>query len=173
MPAPDGRAGTRRDRGEAPRRPPAAAPTPTRGRWPRGASRAPPRAGPGAGRRSATPRARFRRGPAAGRRSGPWSWRWRPVYVPRSPPPGYTRAMPSHEVVPVEKGRAWREFIDLPYRLHGGQPHFVPPLRREHRELFDRDRHPFFRHADAALFLARRAGRPVGRVEAVVNHAHN
>jgi GNAT superfamily N-acetyltransferase len=81
--------------------------------------------------------------------------------------------MPSLEVVPVEKGRAWREFIDLPYRLHAALPNFVPPLRREHRELFDRTRHPFFRHADAALFLARRDGRPVGRVEAVVNHAHN
>ena len=81
--------------------------------------------------------------------------------------------MPSVEIVPAEKGWAWRTFIDLPYRLHGHRQHFVPPLRREHRELFDRARHPFFRHADAALFLARRGGRPVGRIEAVVNHAHN
>jgi GNAT superfamily N-acetyltransferase len=81
--------------------------------------------------------------------------------------------MPSLEIVPVAKGRAWREFIDLPYRLHGGRPNFVPPLRRDHRELFDRARHPFFLHADAVLFLARRDGRPVGRIEAVVNHAHN
>ena len=81
--------------------------------------------------------------------------------------------MPALEIVPAEKGKAWREFIDLPYRLHGSRPHFVPPLRREHRELFDRTRHPFFRHADGALFLARRAGRAVGRIEAVVNHAHN
>jgi Acetyltransferase (GNAT) domain len=81
--------------------------------------------------------------------------------------------MPSLEIVPAENGKAWREFIDLPYRLHGKLPHFVPPLRREHRELFDRARHPFFRHADGALYLARRAGRPVGRIEAVVNHAHN
>ena len=81
--------------------------------------------------------------------------------------------MPSLEIVPVAKGRAWREFIDLPYRLHGGRPNFVPPLRRDHRELFDRARHPFFLHADAALFLARRDGRPVGRIEAIVNHAHN
>jgi hypothetical protein len=81
--------------------------------------------------------------------------------------------MPPIEIVPAENGKAWREFIDLPYRLHGKLPHFVPPLRREHRELFDRARHPFFSHADGALFLARRAGRPVGRIEAVVNHAHN
>jgi GNAT superfamily N-acetyltransferase len=81
--------------------------------------------------------------------------------------------MPDLEIVSAETGKAWREFIDLPYRLHADRPHFVPPLRREHRELFDRTRHPFFRHAAGALFLARRGGRPVGRVEAVVNHAHN
>ncbi len=55
----------------------------------------------------------------------------------------------------------------------GHDPHFVPPLRREHRDLFDRRRHPFFRHAEAAFFLAQRDGRPVGRIEAIVNHAHN
>jgi len=81
--------------------------------------------------------------------------------------------MSAFEIVPAETGKAWREFIDLPYRLHEKLPHFVPPLRREQRELFDRARHPFFRHADGALFLSRRDGRPVGRIEAVVNHAHN
>jgi GNAT superfamily N-acetyltransferase len=81
--------------------------------------------------------------------------------------------MPSLEIVPAERGKAWRAFIDLPYRLHHGDPHFVPPLRREHRELFDRSRHPFFRHADGAFFLARRDGRVVGRIAAIVNHAHN
>jgi GNAT superfamily N-acetyltransferase len=81
--------------------------------------------------------------------------------------------MPSLEVVPAESGRALRAFIDLPYRLHRDDPHFVPPLRRDHRALFDRSRHPFFLHAEVAFFLARRAGRPVGRIEAIVNHAHN
>jgi hypothetical protein len=77
------------------------------------------------------------------------------------------------EIVPADGGRARAEFLDLPYRLHGRDPRFVPPLRREQKALFDRARHPFFRHAEAAFFLARRDGRPVGRVEAVVNHAHN
>ena len=81
--------------------------------------------------------------------------------------------MPSLEIVPADTGRALRRFIDVPYRLHRGDPFFVPPLRRECRELFDTRRHPFFRHAEAAFFLAERDGRPVGRVEAIVNHAHN
>ena len=81
--------------------------------------------------------------------------------------------MPSLEIVPADSGRARRRFIDVPYRLHGHDPNFVPPLRRERRDLFDTRRHPFFRHAEAAFFLAQRDGRPVGRIEAIVNHAHN
>jgi len=77
------------------------------------------------------------------------------------------------EIVPAETGEAFRAFIDLPYRLHRNHPYFVPPLRKERRDLFDKARHPFFRHAEGAFFLARRNGRPVGRIEAIVNHAHN
>jgi len=76
------------------------------------------------------------------------------------------------EIVAAESGRPWREFVDLPYRLYRADPRFVPPLRRERRDLFSKKRHPFFAHADAAFFLARRAGRAVGRIEAIVNHAY-
>jgi GNAT superfamily N-acetyltransferase len=77
------------------------------------------------------------------------------------------------EIIPADTGNALRAFIDLPYRLYRNQPHFVPPLRRERRDLFDKAHHPFFRHAEGAFFLARRNGQPVGRIEAIVNHAHN
>jgi ribosomal protein S18 acetylase RimI-like enzyme len=90
---------------------------------------------------------------------------------PGPPPAG--RPSGSLEIVPADQGTAHAQFLDLPYRLHGANPHFVPPLRRDQRVLFDRRRHPFFRHAEVALFVARRAGRPVGRIEALVNHAHN
>jgi GNAT superfamily N-acetyltransferase len=77
------------------------------------------------------------------------------------------------EIIPADTGNALRAFINLPYRLYRDQPHFVPPLRRERRDLFDKAHHPFFRHAEGAFFLARRNGQPVGRIEAIVNHAHN
>ena len=76
------------------------------------------------------------------------------------------------EIVPAESGRAHRAFVDLPYRLYRKDPRFVAPLRRERRDLFSKTRHPFFAHAEAAFFVARRGGRTVGRIEAIVNHAH-
>jgi GNAT superfamily N-acetyltransferase len=101
----------------------------------------------------------------------PWTSSRASATATRPPPSAdATRAV---EVVPAERGRAHREFLALPYRLHGHDARFVPPLRRDRAALFDRARHPFFRHADAAYFVARRHGRPVGCIEAVVNHAHN
>ena len=79
---------------------------------------------------------------------------------------------PALEIVAAESGRAHREFLALPYRLYRDDTRFVTPLRRERRDLFSKDRHPFFAHADAAFFVARRAGRAIGRIEAVVNHAY-
>jgi GNAT superfamily N-acetyltransferase len=75
-------------------------------------------------------------------------------------------------IVAAESGCAHRDFVGLPYRLYRDDPRFVPPLRRERRDLFSKARHPFFAHAEAAFFVARRGGRTVGRIEAVVNHAY-
>ncbi|UBU17974.1 hypothetical protein [Nonomuraea gerenzanensis] len=74
---------------------------------------------------------------------------------------------------PVRGRRGLTEFIELPYRLHGDDPHFVPPLRGDCRWLLDRRRNPFFRYGEAELFTVRRAGRVAGRIAAVHNPRHN
>lgn len=64
-----------------------------------------------------------------------------------------------------------REFLELPYRLYRGHPHWVPPLRGEQKKIFD-GRTAFFQHAQVAMFLALRGGRAVARVAAIHNLAH-
>jgi hypothetical protein len=72
------------------------------------------------------------------------------------------------EVAPV-RGRVAREaFIGLPYRLHRSDAAWVPPLRRDVRALLSLS-NPFFEHADAEYFLARRNGHVVGRMAAIHN----
>lgn len=66
-----------------------------------------------------------------------------------------------------------RRFIDVAWRVNADDPQWVPPLRMALRGLLDRRKHPFHRHADVAYFLAERNGTAVGRIAAVVNHAHN
>lgn len=79
----------------------------------------------------------------------------------------------SVEVRRVDGRRDLKDFIELPYRLHGDVEQWVPPLRIERRMFLSRKRNAFFSHGDACLFLARRDGRVVGRVSAQVDHAFN
>ncbi|HEY0776772.1 MAG TPA: hypothetical protein VGD56_02280 [Gemmatirosa sp.] len=66
-----------------------------------------------------------------------------------------------------------RAFIDLPFRLHRAEPHWVPPLKAEVAALVDPKKHPFHAHAEVELFLARNAaGTVVGRVAAIRNRLH-
>lgn len=71
----------------------------------------------------------------------------------------------------VAAGRALREFLRLPYRLHRDDPFWVPPLLREERRRFS-PANPFFQHAEMQLFLARSGRSAVGRVAAILNHRH-
>ena len=72
-------------------------------------------------------------------------------------------------VVTVEEvsGRAeLRRFTELPQALHGTDPRFVPLLMAWERYRLDPRRNPYFERGDATYLLARRLGRPVGRVAA-------
>ncbi|WP_199504064.1 N-acetyltransferase [Qipengyuania sp. YIM B01966] len=64
-------------------------------------------------------------------------------------------------------GRA--AFVDLGRSFAGQTPHSVPQLRSELLELVDPGKNPFFGHADVQLFIAHRAGRPVGRISAHID----
>jgi GNAT superfamily N-acetyltransferase len=74
--------------------------------------------------------------------------------------------MSSLQVARVESRRDRDAFIKFPWRIYQDDPAWVPPLLIERKAFLDRDRHPFYRHGDAALFLARRNGEVVGRIMA-------
>src|SRR5581483_305350 len=71
-------------------------------------------------------------------------------------------------VRPVDGKRDLKEFIRVPFRLHRDSP-WVPPLIMERKQFLDRDKNPFFEHAEAEYFLAERDGEPVGRITAHVD----
>jgi GNAT superfamily N-acetyltransferase len=77
------------------------------------------------------------------------------------------------EIVPVRKAWEHREFLTFPWKLYRHDPYWVPPLRRNQRELVGYARHPFYDAAEAQTFLARRNGQTVGRIAGIVNHAYN
>ena len=81
--------------------------------------------------------------------------------------------MPSFVVKPVQDSRERKLFLTLPWELYRGDPNWVPPLRRNQQELVGFKPHPFYENAEAQSFLALADGKPVGRILAVLNHAHN
>src|SRR5947209_10780918 len=57
-------------------------------------------------------------------------------------------------------------FIRLPWRIYRTSPQWVPPLIFERKQFLSRKKNPFFNHGDAALFMAWRGSKPVGRISA-------
>jgi GNAT superfamily N-acetyltransferase len=79
----------------------------------------------------------------------------------------------SVEVRPVRSRGELMRFIKLPWRLYRNEPLWIPPLVSERKRHLDRDRNPFFEHAEAEYFLAWRDGEPVGRITAQVDQRFN
>ncbi len=77
------------------------------------------------------------------------------------------------EITPVRSPRDLDEFLRLPWSLYRDDSNWVPPLLAGERKTLDPARNPFWRHAEAEHFLARREGRVAGRLSAIVNRAHN
>ena len=82
-------------------------------------------------------------------------------------------AMSDLSVRPVAGRRELREFILLPFRLYEGVEQWVSPLISERKRHLDRRKNPFFDHAEAEYFLARRGDRIVGRISAQVDRRFN
>jgi GNAT superfamily N-acetyltransferase len=53
--------------------------------------------------------------------------------------------------------------------VYQGNPHWIPPLKNEIRSLLSETENPFFQHAEAAFFLARKDGETVGRIAAIID----
>lgn len=77
------------------------------------------------------------------------------------------------EVIPVSNRAERKLFFNFPWELYRGDPHWIPPLRMVQKELLNYKHHPFFDDAEMQTFVALRDGKPVGRIAAFVNHAHN
>jgi hypothetical protein len=77
------------------------------------------------------------------------------------------------EVREVSSRRDLSHFVAYPYQRNRSDPHWVPPLRLSERGRLRPSKNPFFAHADAALFLARRGSATAGRIAAIDDRLHN
>ena len=61
----------------------------------------------------------------------------------------------------------------FPWQVYRNDPIWVPPLIRSQLRTLDPQRGSFFRYGDAALFMAQRDGRDVGRIAGWISHRAN
>ncbi len=74
------------------------------------------------------------------------------------------------EIIPVETNAQLERFIRVPMRLLAKDPTYVAPLMFERKEALSKKINPFFQHAEAQFWLARKNGRDVGRISAQIDH---
>jgi len=79
----------------------------------------------------------------------------------------------SPHCTPVETRGDKKAFLNLECEIYLDDPHWVPPLWLIRKELVGFKHHPFYDDADGQAFLVRRGDRVIGRLVAIVNHAHN
>ena len=80
--------------------------------------------------------------------------------------PNLFRSVSNIEISEVTSRCERDAFIKFQWQIYGNDPAWVPPLILERKRFLNRKLHPFFRHGDAALFLARKAGKIAGRIMA-------
>jgi hypothetical protein len=74
------------------------------------------------------------------------------------------------DIIPADSHDELERFIHVPMRLSARDPKYIAPLMFERREALSRKANPFFQHADAQFWLARKDGRDVGRISAQIDH---
>jgi GNAT superfamily N-acetyltransferase len=84
-----------------------------------------------------------------------------------------SRARAVVAVEPVLSAAQRRRFVELPWAIYRDDAHWIPPLRGNLARLLNHAPSPFYSDAEIRTFLATRGGRDVGRIAAIVNHAHN
>ena len=76
------------------------------------------------------------------------------------------------EISSVSTAQDRKAFLDLPYQAYSGDPNWRAPLRMMQSEQITPAKNPSLAQIEHELFLARRNGKVVGRIAAIVNSAH-
>jgi hypothetical protein len=73
------------------------------------------------------------------------------------------------EIIEVTSRQQYRAFFQFPFDLYRNCPQWVPTITKEEMDIFDPKKNAVFEHAMARLFLAKKRGKIVGRIAAMIN----
>ena len=73
----------------------------------------------------------------------------------------------------ISSRKDWNLFFEFPNKLYKHNPNYIPTLLYDEKWNFDPNRNPAFEYMDSIAFLARKDGKVVGRIAALINHKLN
>lgn len=75
------------------------------------------------------------------------------------------------EIVPVDPAdkKLLKAFVDVANELHADDPNWIVPLYMERMDLLTPGKNPYFEHAEAQYWMAKRGGKYVGRITAQID----
>lgn len=76
------------------------------------------------------------------------------------------------QIILVKQRSEKKQFLDFPWSLYRNDPHWIPPIRLDQKELLGYRPSAFYEQNEIQTFLAYRKGEVVGRIAAIVNYGH-
>lgn len=77
------------------------------------------------------------------------------------------------EIIPVNSDKELNQFIEFNYELYKGNKYAVPELMMDMKETFNPEKNASYEFCEAQLYLAKKDGKVVGRVAAIINRRAN
>jgi len=78
-----------------------------------------------------------------------------------------------NRIVEVVDKKDLMRFIKFSWNVYKDDPNWVPPLIMDVKAKLNKEKNPFFEHADMALFCAYQNNKTVGRIGAIIDDSHN
>lgn len=76
------------------------------------------------------------------------------------------------EVIEVKTKKEIKEFINFPIRLYKNNPYYVPALYGDELKMF-KPNYVYYDQSEAKCFIARKDGKTVGRIQAIIQKVSN
>lgn len=73
------------------------------------------------------------------------------------------------EFVEVNNSAVKRDFHQLPFEIYKNDPNWVPHLKQDIEQVFDKETNPTFKHGECIRWVVYENKKPVGRVAAFIN----
>ena len=76
------------------------------------------------------------------------------------------------EVVEVISKKEIKEFVNFPLKLYKKDPYYVPALYMDELKMF-KPNYVYYDQSEAKCFIAKKDGKTVGRIQAIIQNAAN